>query len=1388
MKGRPAPSLTARGGPSVFQAVSGGSQDCLGSHCYSGAASFSDGDIRRELFPLPHISLGQPPPNPSQHQRRKAARHRKVVYQSNAIIDTLNSMYAPGFSHVAEESGSQRAAQRSIYKQVQEVGSHIPMYSEREASQELLHSCLSYAGEEASTTVRPFNRSLVSIPEVGAMAPHLSAVLDPYGREILQDPDANLFVSGDEWGQIIERGQNIEPYMDEVFRNSTSTYIEFVKDLWDRGMVSFTDRPRSTITPFFVAKKDGRLRLVLDFRAVNQMFRSPPPLAMSAGFSWSRLKVPQEQTLYTAQTDVKDYFYSLRLPHYLRPFFALPPIPAHLLKLWGVSDEMGGSCEVDGMTFPQFGVVPMGWNWAMFFAQRVHQCQALLASGLGPSRLVAEGQPAPQLDSGEPCLMVYADNLNVIGTDRDKVQKVKDDIQQHLQQLGFRVHEVIDASTRVDSLGFAIDGKSGKVLPIPERVSKVIAAFKWLSRRPKASGRMVEKLLGHAVHFMLLRREMLSIFRSSYDFVQASYHRPTRLWRSVAKEAEWAANLLHICCADLKREWSETVTASDASLSGIAVCARGAAKEQISELGSIPESWRFRSKHALNPRESVFRTELADRVDPFSNIDSVKPIQLNVSAYEDPYELNPDFKDIPQEFMDDNHWGLRFAAFMGRPEPITVLESRGTVAAVRHLLRSVDNFGKRFLHLNDNLANVLCSEKGRSGSFAMLRGCRRLCALVLAADIAVFHRWVPSEFNPADHGSRRWESWRVGSQCEQETSCKTTKIPKVAVSRGFTTGREGAIQTASGIPHPLQVYDQGQGSQDDSWSQSGRERCQEGKVHELSRATALSGPNVSGTTSGFSLSSPGLCQEASGVSQLCEEQSVESRHGPELRRELQHLSQLLVSRRARHHRRVQALRGNARRMPKLVTEIPAAQVSQMPSRLAEVGSWQHTATTALCTGSIDSRQDVSFPTSGSSSSSSHPVCGLPASRGSPGPTSNRCDQAMSVFKNRCDQPSPLKPGRVLKGRPCRRIHQFGQRRTSFFRQHSGETGKEACQLMAVQHGLSTDDNLGQHNSKFGDFSQAVCDVPVETRWPIPRQATQLQDRLGGEDERQMVSRLLSSAIRKACADQCRVPSTSSGSSGGQPESRKIPQKYGPKVFKPPTGVKPRNKWIVEVFSGCARLSQACAAVGFYALALDIEYGSNCDLLRPGVEAFLFNFLSTHDVALVWFGLPCSSWSRARKHDGGPPPLRDDDALLWGKHGLSQKDQFKVVQGNKLLYVTLRIVAHCLQLLIPWIIENPWTSRVWLTPLMRSLEEHVAVKHQVDYCQYNAPWRKSTALLAYRMPALNSVLKTCAPTAGRCSLSKRQHIILQGTDSKGTFLTLHAQPYPLSLCQAIASLL
>ena len=116
-----------------------------------------------------------------------------------------------------------------------------------------------------------------------------------------------------------------------------------------------------------------------------------------------------------------------------------------------------------------------------------------------------------------------------------------------------------------------IDGKRGIIQPNPNKIGKVIKALEWLAARPRVSGQVVEKIIGHCVHFMLLRRELLSVFRSLYDFKFSSYTKRTRLWASAAQEARNAAALLHICFADLRRPWDDTLTVSDASLSGYAV-------------------------------------------------------------------------------------------------------------------------------------------------------------------------------------------------------------------------------------------------------------------------------------------------------------------------------------------------------------------------------------------------------------------------------------------------------------------------------------------------------------------------------------------------------------------------------------------------------------------------------------------------------------------------------------------------------------------------------------------------------------------------------------------------------------------------------------------------
>ena len=163
-------------------------------------------------------------------------------------------------------------------------------------------------------------------------------------------------------------------------------------------------------------------------------------------------------------------------------------------------------------------------------------------------------------------LVPYADNLNVAGTCSHRVQEVKDKIVTELRRLGFRVHEETDACTLAQSLGFLIDGEAGVILPIPERLDRILNAFEWLSHRPVVNGRQVERLLGHAMHICLLRRELFSLCRSLYGFLFASSFKRQKLWPSAAREARWCSHVLKLCSVDMRRNWSSSATASDASL------------------------------------------------------------------------------------------------------------------------------------------------------------------------------------------------------------------------------------------------------------------------------------------------------------------------------------------------------------------------------------------------------------------------------------------------------------------------------------------------------------------------------------------------------------------------------------------------------------------------------------------------------------------------------------------------------------------------------------------------------------------------------------------------------------------------------------------------------
>ena len=319
----------------------------------------------------------------------------------------------------------------------------------------------------------------------------------------------------------------------------------------------------------------------------------------------------------------------------------------------------------------------------------------------------------------------------------------------------FLVHEEMDACDEAQSLGFYINGREGYVAPVPDRLQRVILCFRWLSRRPSVSSKAVQRLVGHAVHFMLLNRGLLSTMRGLYDFIQRSGEGRKRLWKNAAREAAWISELLRVCIADLTKPWSQKISASDASLSGIAVCTRSCSEAEARDIGRVKESWRFKGR---NPADRP-RQILDEPGDPFSDVATVRPLPF---VHEDPFELNLEFPEISQDFMAQSEWHLAFNQHMRFPEHITLLEGRGIVASLRHKARCIEAFGKKHLHINDNLGMVLAADKGRSSSMGILQVCRRLACLQIALGAQLVCRWVPSEWNVADKGSRRWEHLRRG--------------------------------------------------------------------------------------------------------------------------------------------------------------------------------------------------------------------------------------------------------------------------------------------------------------------------------------------------------------------------------------------------------------------------------------------------------------------------------------------------------------------------------------------------------------------------------------------------------------------------------------------------
>ena len=169
--------------------------------------------------------------------------------------------------------------------------------------------------------------------------------------------------------------------------------------------------------------------------------------------------------------------------------------------------------------------------------------------------------------------------------------------------------------------------------------------------------------------------------------------------------------------------------------------------------------------------------------------------------------------------------------------------------------------------------------------------------------------------------------------------------------------------------------------------------------------------------------------------------------------------------------------------------------------------------------------------------------------------------------------------------------------------------------------------------------------------------------------------------------------------------------------------------------------------------------------------------------------PCTSFSIARNRTH----VIRTPAEPWGANlgTASPKDIACLHSGNATLIATIKLIKLFNRHKIPWIMENPATSRIWHIPeLLEAFKRANAHWITTDFCGFGTRWRKRTTLVCGNLEPCDTggLGRTCCGRHGFCSYTKKKHFQLTGSSPGGVPWTRVAQPYPRKLAAQLAKAL
>ena len=689
---------------------------------------------------------------------------------------------------------------------VNEAGS-CPTMTGREALLDMMKAHPTY-GEPSN--LAPFDRKKLKILLSKGRPKTLEHLLPPHVLPLLSRWKTHIELTAEEANRKIQDDPSCcpkKPYWDPKLRHDKNERSQLILGLWKVGVVNFRLNIKSQVGLFFVKKKQPEwIRMVVDCRICNAFHRQPPVTRLGSASSFADIEmnpdllrfhfgVGQNDVGWGSELDVADCFYQFEMKQLSKWFGIDDPRTTDEWRKLGVSisdvfdEDIGATIPLGGDTiiYPVIGAMPMGWTWALFFA---NETVAHIARSTCVERPLEcrEKLPSPQLWDGKTFTSTYVDNVSVFGAFEADVQARMDSLAAAFERHNIPVTWTYDRPTRiVETVGVIVDFEHGVIRNKPSRLWKVHLAGRELCRRSKVRSDAVEVWLGHATSIFRLCPCLLSIFTVIYRFVAVCRGSRVRLWPAVKAEIMQATSLLWYARAKLDCKYINQVDMGDSSNTGYAMMTRSFPSSKIQPISNVKEKWRYVPmpedfKSAIeffNAHGDPESSEGAEHIKAFVragvgiNTEYGQWLQraleegnwLSTSAIVSQFKAKQKRRDdvdvpafvepIPMDMVRPGSFRLLWMRKWRNPqEHINIKEGRVLVSSLKRSARAISHCGAKKLSLSDNLCCVLAFEKGRSSSSALNRLCKVSAAIQISLQIRWSIRHIETKRNLADNPSR----------------------------------------------------------------------------------------------------------------------------------------------------------------------------------------------------------------------------------------------------------------------------------------------------------------------------------------------------------------------------------------------------------------------------------------------------------------------------------------------------------------------------------------------------------------------------------------------------------------------------------------------------------